>query len=82
MNRRLTRKEFFREAAHRALGLAGELCSLVPSADAAPDRSQEHLFAGDLTDELLQHEAARLGLDPADRAAVLAALSEQLSPPD
>ncbi len=80
MDTLLTRKQFFRQCAHQAARLAIDFVDPAQGGTSA-SAADENALAADLTPELLEQEARRLGLDPADPRQVLEQLSRQLHKP-
>jgi len=77
----MTRKQFFSEAIRQSVRFSFELADAVrPSAEPSKVLTDDTLGA-DFPPELLAAEAERLGLDPRDRQAVLAAIREKLKAP-
>lgn len=77
----ISRKQFLRQAfAQSARFSAALLDAFQPAITSRPVPS-DHSFESDFPPELLAEEAARLGVDPEDKAAVLAAISKQMEAP-
>ena len=77
----ISRKQFFRQAFVNSAKLSAELLDAFQPASEPRPAPTNHAFEADFPPDLLAAEAARLGIDPADKAAVLAAISEQMEAP-
>ena len=81
MESRLTRKQFLRHAFGRTMQLAVDVLAGTTAPEQALPGEPCHALSADLPPELFELEARRLGLDPANRKEVLAAISRQLGRP-
>jgi len=77
----ISRKQFFRQAFMRSARFSAELLAAFQPASENHSAPADYTFAADLPPELLTAEAERLGLDPEDKTAVMAAIVERMQPP-
>ncbi|SHJ44091.1 hypothetical protein SAMN02745165_02383 [Malonomonas rubra DSM 5091] len=77
----ISRKQFFRQAFVNSARFSAELLDAFQPARQARLAPTDYDFGADLPPELLAAEAERLGVDPEDKAAVMAAIAERMQPP-
>ena len=81
MTEKLSRKQFFRHALMQMAQFSSELHTALHPFDTLSSEAPDDHLGADLPPELLIAEAERLGIDPSDKAAVVAALAEKLQQP-
>jgi len=77
----ISRKQFFRQTFFKGVRLSAELLDALQPSSTPPPAPTNHAFEADFPPELLAAEAARLGIDPENKAAVLAAIEQQMEAP-
>lgn len=77
----ISRKQFFRQAFFQTAKFSADLIDAIKPADEAHEVPANQAFEADFPPELLAAEAARLGIDPNNKTAVLAAIAERLEEP-
>ncbi len=78
MHEKLTRKQFFRRMASDAMQLSIDLMTPILGQQIRPFPAADSSLAADLTPEMLEQEAQRLGLDPSEPQQILKQLSMSL----
>lgn len=74
----ISRKQFFRQTLINSARFSTQVLDAFQSATQTRLTPTDYDFAADLPPELMVAEAERLGIDPEDKAAVMAAISEKL----
>lgn len=77
----ISRKQFFRQAFFQTAQFSADLIEAFHPHTTQQQSPDNHAFAADFPPEILTEEAQRLGINPDDRAAVLAAIAEKLKGP-
>lgn len=78
----ISRKQFLRTTLFQTARVSADLAQVfLPDLDNRQGLTS-YPFAADFTPESLIEEAKKLGLDPKDKEAVLAAVYEKLQPPE
>lgn len=80
MEKTMSRKQFFQKALmETACASAGLIREIIPFQE-EEKKPPQYPFEADLSPELLVEEAKKMGLNPEDKEAVLAAIAEKLQP--
>ncbi|MDX2479595.1 MAG: hypothetical protein QNK24_04580 [Desulfuromusa sp.] len=78
----MSRKQFFRKALFQTARASAELTQVLIPSIADGQKTIQYAFEADFPPELLAEEAKNMGLNPADKDAILAAIAEKLKPPE